>query len=252
MTYPGGKGRIFQQIISLIPPHRVYIETHLGGGAVMRAKRPAELSFGIERDSAVAAQWRDEGFPGLSIVEQDAAAWIRNHAFRGDEFVYCDPPYLPSTRRRPRVYRHDLGEADHIRLLALLRTLPCPVMISGYPSDLYDRHLEGWRIVDLKVPSQTGLRDERLWLNYDPDVVLHDHSHIGRSFRDREAIRRRRATIVKKVERLSPVEKSAVLAEIAAGDPRAFLWVAALVDGSGAARSIRTGYGAVEASGVAS
>ena len=36
MTYPGGKGGngFYQKIINLIPPHDVYIETHLGGGAI--------------------------------------------------------------------------------------------------------------------------------------------------------------------------------------------------------------------------
>ncbi|KHE92566.1 MAG: hypothetical protein SCABRO_01681, partial [Candidatus Scalindua brodae] len=39
MNYPGGKGGVFQKLINLMPPHDVYIETHLGGGAVIRNKR---------------------------------------------------------------------------------------------------------------------------------------------------------------------------------------------------------------------
>jgi len=40
-TYPGGKGGsgVYQKIINLIPPHDVYIETHLGGGSIMRLAR---------------------------------------------------------------------------------------------------------------------------------------------------------------------------------------------------------------------
>lgn len=30
MNYHGGKGGVFQKLINLMPPHEVYIETHLG------------------------------------------------------------------------------------------------------------------------------------------------------------------------------------------------------------------------------
>ena len=58
MTYPGGKGRMRQLIIPMMPPHRVYIETYLGGGAVMRAKRPASVNISIDIDPSVTAAWR--------------------------------------------------------------------------------------------------------------------------------------------------------------------------------------------------
>lgn len=46
--YPGGKGNCYQQIINQIPPHEVYIEPFLGGGYVMKAKRPAAINIGVE------------------------------------------------------------------------------------------------------------------------------------------------------------------------------------------------------------
>ncbi len=36
-----------------MPPHEIYIEAHLGGGAVMRHKYPAKRNIGIEIDSEV-------------------------------------------------------------------------------------------------------------------------------------------------------------------------------------------------------
>lgn len=50
MSYPGGKNGagVYQRIISLMPPHDVYIEPFLGGAAVMRLKRPARLNIGID------------------------------------------------------------------------------------------------------------------------------------------------------------------------------------------------------------
>jgi len=48
MRYPGGKGKCYQHVINLMPPHSVYIETHLGGGSVLRHKRPAKRNIAIE------------------------------------------------------------------------------------------------------------------------------------------------------------------------------------------------------------
>ena len=58
-TYPGGKDAsgVHQNIINLIPPHDVYIETHLGGGYIMRKKRPAALNIGIDIDPEVIKVW---------------------------------------------------------------------------------------------------------------------------------------------------------------------------------------------------
>ncbi len=38
-----------QAIIALMPPHDTYIETHLGGGAIMQRKAPVRHNIGIDR-----------------------------------------------------------------------------------------------------------------------------------------------------------------------------------------------------------
>src|SRR4051812_19836938 len=119
MRYPGGKGKTFQHIINLIPPHRVYIETHLGGGAVMRNKRPALHSIGIDADAQVIGTWAQRGDPRLELFWGRAEASLAQSAFRGDEVISADPPYHPRTRRQAKVYRHDYAVEDHARLLAL-------------------------------------------------------------------------------------------------------------------------------------
>ena len=60
MPYPGGKGGagVYQTIINQMPPHTVYIEPFLGGGAVMAAKRPAGLNIGVDLDAEAIAQAR--------------------------------------------------------------------------------------------------------------------------------------------------------------------------------------------------
>ncbi|MGE7156855.1 hypothetical protein ACQKJ1_24330 [Methylorubrum rhodesianum] len=213
---------MFQQLISLMPPHRVYIETHLGGGAVLRRKRPADVNIAIDCDPKVIEDWRRDRPAHVDLVLGDAVAFLTAYRFSGDEFVYSDPPYLPSTRRRDKVYRHDYRRHDHIRLLSCLRGTRCRIMISGYRSDLYDRELSGWRRLDFPHRSQQGETTESVWLNYEPPQHLHDHNHLGADFREREAVKRRRHRLLRRVLELAPIERSALLAELAVRDPDAF------------------------------
>ena len=43
-----------QPLIAAMPPHATYIETHLGGGAIMQRKPPALRNIGIDRSAATA------------------------------------------------------------------------------------------------------------------------------------------------------------------------------------------------------
>ena len=147
MRYNGGKGVCFPLLINLMPQHTRYIETHLGGGAVNRNKRPAQQQIGIDIDPAVAELWNRQ-WPGLcDVINSDAVDYLERNALDGDTLIYADPPYLPETRRRSRVYRHDYSANDHERLLECLTAVPCRVMISGYPSALYERYLGGWSLI---------------------------------------------------------------------------------------------------------
>lgn len=86
---------------------------------------------------------------------------------------YVDPPYLPDTRSpanrydlKYRAYRHELSEADHVRLLDLLCELRGMVVLSGYPSQLYDDALTDWRRIEVPALADGARpRTEVLWLN---------------------------------------------------------------------------------------
>ena len=214
MTYPGGKGRAYQRIISLMPPHATYIETHLGGGAVMRRKRPARRSIGIDLDAGVVDRWRGLALPGLEVVHGCAARFLRQFAFTGGELVYSDPPYWPDTRRRARCYRHDYTREQHLELLDVLLALPCRVMVSGYANAAYDDALRQWRRHAVQNQTQAGRVDETVWTNFEPDHRLHDYSYVGDDFRERERIRRGRRTQVERLRRAPPVERAAMLSDI--------------------------------------
>jgi DNA adenine methylase len=210
MRYPGGKGKVYQQIINVLPPHATYIETHLGGGAVLRHKKPAQTNIGIDLDPSVIGAWRQQ-FPLLAdFIEADAIDFLTSRQFAGDEVIYCDPPYLPSTRRRSRIYRCEYSELDHIRLLETLRRINCRVVVSGYPSDLYDESLRGWNTRSFPANSHHGVRSEQIWFNFDPPAQLHDASYLGRDFRERETIKRRVRRVQKRIAGLSSQEQYSI------------------------------------------
>ena len=160
-------------------------------------------------------KWAQERTGDLEIVNGDAVEFLSNYQFEGNELVYCDPPYLQETRRKPRIYRYEYSRRQHEVLLATLDRLPCHVMVSGYRSRMYDERLQNWISVDFPGDSHTGPRTETVWLNFDPPDVLHDYRFIGRTFRDRESIKRRRDAISKRIEALPPIERNAILSHLA-------------------------------------
>jgi phage DNA methylase len=215
-TYPGGKGLSFRNIINLIPPHEVYIETHLGGGAVMRHKKPAKQNIGIDIDAQVIAQW--ENTPALveicDLYCQSAHDFLRNYDFTGHELVYCDPPYLRSTRRGGKIYRHEYGDEDHLKLLYLVKTLPCKVLVSGYRNVLYEESLSSWNRQCFTARTRAGIAEECVWFNYPQPSVLHDHRYLGSNFREREKIRRRMENLKRKIASLPIGERHEILSWI--------------------------------------
>jgi hypothetical protein len=221
MTYPGGKAQdgTFQKIINQMPPHRVYVEPFLGGGAIMRLKRPAVASIGIDSDDHVAnCMWRGDEIPGLRVLHADALYYLTanplSQTLTHDTLIYCDPPYLMSTRASQRpLYRRELAsEEEHAELLAAIKALPCMVMISGYWSELYARELAGWRTISWQAITRGGtIATEWLWMNFDEPMELHDYRFIGDNFRQRERIKRKQARWRARLARMKASERYAML-----------------------------------------
>lgn len=58
ITYYGGKQRLVKTILPLIPPHKVYLEPFVGGGAVFFAKEPAPDEIINDIDALVSTFYR--------------------------------------------------------------------------------------------------------------------------------------------------------------------------------------------------
>lgn len=73
--------------------------------------------------------------------------------------IYVDPPYLGETRaglddkkRRKADYRHDMTTAaEHEALAAVLHGCNASVLLSGYPSPLYDELYADWHRAEVTV-----------------------------------------------------------------------------------------------------
>lgn len=222
MRYPGGKGKTYQHVINVMPPHRVYIETHLGGGAVMSYKRPAVRNIGIDADPKAVAAWLTKKITGVELVCGRAEDFLARYEFCGDELVYSDPPYHPRTRRRARVYNCDYSVEDHERLLTLLASLPCMVILSGYANSLYGDALAGWRTRTFRAKTHTDVREETLWFNFEPPQILHDSRFLGDDFRARQTTRRRLLRLQNKVKRMPPIERAVFSQWLSAAYPCEF------------------------------
>ncbi|TYF43049.1 DNA methylase, partial [Enterobacter hormaechei] len=70
-----------------------------------------------------------------------------------------------------------------------LRDLPdnVSVILSGYPSDLYDQQLASWRSKEFQAMTRGGVRTEKIWMNY-AEGRAYSHAFAGKDYNDRYRI----------------------------------------------------------------
>lgn len=106
-----------------------------------------------------------ERMQGVVIENRNALQLIPQHDGFQTVF-YVDPPYVPETRDKGSDYRHEMTNQDHMDLATSLHSLSGMVVLSGYPSDLYNDLYSGWLRIDRKAFAD-GARErvECLWIN---------------------------------------------------------------------------------------
>lgn len=228
MTYPGGKNGagIYQRIINHMPPHKTYIEAFLGSGAVLRNKRPANRNVGIDRsvealdlclelaDQAAIDHSEFRLLDGNALKMLPSLKSMVNDSIlidQPDTLIYADPPYMMETRKGGDLYDFEMDDEAHVRLLDILTQARCMVMISGYRSPLYDDALRHFTRIDYQAQTRRGPAAESLWMNFKQPVALHDYSHLGDDYRQRERIKRKKARWAAKIVKMDRQERLAIM-----------------------------------------
>jgi DNA adenine methylase len=105
-----------------------------------------------------------ENRPAIEVIKQQDDI---------ETLLYCDPPYVHSTRTTIRwpsdndkCYAHEMKDADHEELADVLHRCKGMVVLSGYHSKLYDRLYKGWKFFEKRaIADGAKWRTEVLWLN---------------------------------------------------------------------------------------
>ena len=107
-----------------------------------------------------------ERLKGVQIENLPALELIKRYDTE-DVFIYADPPYLHGTRKN-YLYKHEMKDADHEKLLNVLVKHQGKILLSGYDNDMYNDILQGWNKVQKHTRAEGGrARTETLWMNYE-------------------------------------------------------------------------------------
>ena len=113
-----------------------------------------------------------ERLRSVRVLCHDALDVIRSEDTEATQF-YLDPPYLHETLAAKRAYgKFEMTAADHRQLLDVVRQCEGKVILSGYPSQLYDTALAGWSRHTFDLPNNAaggktkGRETEVLWCNF--------------------------------------------------------------------------------------
>lgn len=107
------------------------------------------------------------------VIENRPALQVIDRYDGDDVLIYADPPYMPDTRSAKRrsgkafhSYALELDEVEHVELLERLASAKAAVVLSGYPSQIYDDILQGWSRIERTAHADGARkRTEALWIN---------------------------------------------------------------------------------------
>ena len=110
---------------------------------------------------------------GVTLECRPALEVIADYGQHPNVCLYLDPPYLASTRGWGNNYAHELRTDDEHRALAEAVTdCRAAVVLSGYPSNLYDDLYDGWDRIEMRAWTGNGIRGDHTKTDGDRIEVL--------------------------------------------------------------------------------
>jgi DNA adenine methylase len=105
----------------------------------------------VERILACAERMRN-----VSLECRPALEMIDRYGREDGVLIYADPPY-PTSTRYSGSYLHEMGSDDeHRDLAAALKACACAVIVSTYPSALYDELYADWYRTEISTMTGQG------------------------------------------------------------------------------------------------
>jgi DNA adenine methylase len=164
--------------------HKLIIKSFMGHGSdsATRSCRTgfrSKLSDGRVLPSVEYSTWSNS-IPDFTrrlrgvVIERKPAIEVIGRMDSAATLIYCDPPYVHTTRsalkgrgKKTHGYAHEMEDVDHEALASVLRAAAGMVVLSGYPSALYDKDLyPDWIRHERKHIADGGkIRKEVVWLN---------------------------------------------------------------------------------------
>lgn len=106
----------------------------------------------------------------VQIESMDALKLIARYD-NPDVLMYLDPPYVKGARKSGKLYRHEMDDDDHRKLLDLVCRSRAKILLSGYQSDIYDDALCGWHKDTIRSQTTSAeMAEEVLWQNFEPPM----------------------------------------------------------------------------------
>jgi len=230
VPYRGNKSvkGLYQFIINRIPPCKTFIEAFAGSAQITRkifftagtdnnnciglpdhiVLNDCDGSLNFDFSKHLPAPTVISNYPAVQLIKSLLPA-------SPETFIYCDPPYLKSTRGSNRnIYKFEMTVDDHRNFLLLVRKGAFNCIISHYECSLYDELLPYWNKEKFQVCYHGKVKEECIYYNYKKPSTLLSYSYVGSDCRDRQRITRKINRLVKKLHSLPELERNCILSRL--------------------------------------
>ena len=110
-----------------------------------------------------------ERFKAVQVECDDAVRVIERYGRNPKTLIYCDPPYVHSTRSKGisgQSYDHEMTDKQHIELAQAIQCVEAMVLISGYDCPLYRELYSDWLVATKEtLTNGGGAATECLWIS---------------------------------------------------------------------------------------
>lgn len=170
---------------------RLCIRSFMGFGSNGHQRKTGFRSNSSRSGTTPAHDWRNypsaleeivDRLRGV-VIECKPADKVMSEHDSAAALHYVDPPYVSESRNIGDDYAFEMSADEHAKLLTFLKTLAGMVILSGYPSPLYDEALAGWKHVTTEAMADGARpRTEVLWINPAAAAALERQAGAGTLF----------------------------------------------------------------------